>query len=146
MNYLKMILRQLATKRMDKILILTIDVGNNGYGSNFVKWFAFEPDLESVGLLSLFSDIAQQINDLQPDVIIIYFSAYNSGNERAITRVSNIKQELPDCPFIIISVIDDQDIIQKYKQIGVADYLLSPVSIDELFDTIRRAYRNRKHK
>lgn len=131
---------------MNKIRILTIDVGDNGYGSNFVKWFAFEPDLESIGLLSLFSDITQEINNLQPDIVIIYFSAYNSGNKRAIARVSNIKQEFPACPIIIISINDQPEIIQKYKHIGVVDYLPSPVNMDELFDSIRRANETRKHK
>ena len=97
-------------------------------------------DLQLVGEASNGKRAIELCADLRPDVILMDLVMPEMDGVAA-TQI--IRQNYPDIQVIALTSFEEEKLIQEAKQAGVYTYLLKNVSIDELADAIRSAYRGR---
>lgn len=80
-------------------------------------------------------DALPLILSLKPDIIITDLKMpFCDG----ITLASEIKKALPSAETVILTGYDEFEFAKQAIKIGVFDFLLKPVSLDELRDTLNR--------
>jgi len=75
------------------------------------------------------------VGETTPDVAII---AVDGDTDKALSLVSDISQEHPNCGVIVISSASDGQLILKAMRSGAKEFLNSPVQLDELMGALDR--------
>ncbi|TVR22347.1 MAG: DNA-binding response regulator [Anaerolineaceae bacterium] len=95
-------------------------------------------DLHPVGEAANGREAIEMCRTLRPDVILMDMIMPEINGIEAIKR---ILEEFPDTRIIALtSFNDDKELIQSALQAGAISYLFKDISIDELAETIRKAY------
>ncbi|HEX2621960.1 MAG TPA: response regulator, partial [Phototrophicaceae bacterium] len=80
-----------------------------------------------------------QAKELRPDIIIMDI---NMPDMDGLQATSFINKAVPTSAVIIMSVQDDVDYFRRAMNAGARDFLKKPVDMDELYNTIRKVYRD----
>lgn len=84
-------------------------------------------------------DANESIKLLQSNIYDIVFLDIIMPNKSGFDVIEFMKQyeNLKDIPIIIISGTNEQKYTDKANELGVDDYILKPIDLDDLFETIK---------
>ena len=97
-----------------------------------------ESDLEVVGVANNGQVAIQQVEALQPDVVLMDIRMPIMDGREA-TRI--ICQKFPDTKVLVVSTFDEDDYITHAIKAGAKGYLLKDMPVEELAQAIRLVYR-----
>ena len=97
-----------------------------------------EPDLEVVGVAENGRVAIQQVEALQPDVVLMDIRMPIMDGREA-TRI--ICQRFPQTKVLVVSTFDEDDYISHSIQAGAKGYLLKDMPVEELAQSIRLVAR-----
>ena len=97
-----------------------------------------EPDLEVVGVAENGRVAIQQVEALQPDVVLMDIRMPIIDGREA-TRI--ICQRFPQTKVLVVSTFDEDDYISHSIQAGAKGYLLKDMPVEELAQSIRLVAR-----
>lgn len=84
-------------------------------------------------------DAVEMIKEHQPDIIISdIMMPFMSGLE----LLETVKKENKKIPVILISALDDVEVVQTAIGMGADDFIIKPVNMDELSLRVRRVLVN----
>ncbi|MEL6527829.1 MAG: response regulator, partial [Chloroflexota bacterium] len=101
------------------------------------KLLAFEQDFKVIGQAGNGREGVQLAKDLKPDIVIMDI---NMPDMDGLEAAGLITKAVPTTGVIMMSVQDDTDYIQKAMLAGARFFLPKPVSMDQLYSTIRNVY------
>lgn len=97
-----------------------------------------ESDLEVVGVADNGEVAIQQVEALQPDIVLMDIRMpFMDGREA--TRI--ICQRFPNTKVLVVSTFDEDDYIRHSVRAGAKGYLLKDMPVEELAQSIRLVYR-----
>lgn len=108
---------------------------------NIKKMIAFEPDMKVVGSAGTGREGVALAKELKPNIVIMDI---NMPDMDGIQATAQITQAVPTTAVIMMSVQSDQDYLQRAMLVGARFFLSKPVSMDELYNTIRSVYAQHK--
>ena len=97
-----------------------------------------EPDLEVVGIANNGRAAIQQVEKLQPDVVLMDIRMPIMDGREA-TRI--ICQRFPDTKVLVVSTFDEDNYISHSIKAGAKGYLLKDMPAEELAQSIRLVHR-----
>jgi pilus assembly protein CpaE len=106
---------------------------------NIKKLLAFEPDMKVIGAAGTGKEGVELTKELRPDIIIMDI---NMPDMDGLQATGIINKAVPTAAVIIMSVQDDNDYMRRAMLAGARDFLVKPISMDDLYNTIRTVYRN----
>lgn len=101
------------------------------------KLLAFEQDFKVVGEAGDGRSGVEQAKELKPDIIIMDI---NMPDMDGLEAAGLITKAVPTAGVIMMSVQDDADYMQKAMLAGARFFLAKPVTMDQLYGTIRNVY------
>ncbi len=101
------------------------------------KLLAFEQDFKVVGEAGDGRNGVAQAKELKPDIIIMDI---NMPDMDGLEAAGLITKAVPTAGVIMMSVQDDADYMQKAMLAGARFFLSKPVTMDQLYSTIRSVY------
>ncbi|MBI3522442.1 MAG: response regulator [Chloroflexi bacterium] len=126
----------------EKIRILIVDdIADTR--ENLAKLIGFEPDLEIAGMASggqMAIDLAKRE---RPNVILMDI---NMPDMDGITATEIIANTVPESPIIMMSIQGEQDYLRRSMLAGAREFLVKPISTDELVNAIRHVHELEKVK
>ena len=100
---------------------------------NFVKSFFEIRGFDVVGVLN--GDEAMKVLDsVKPDLIIL--DVMMRTNDEGLKYLPQIKKKLPSAKIIMITGVDDKEIIETCKKLGADDYITKPLVLEYLESTV----------
>jgi len=102
---------------------------------------AFEPDMKVVGSAGTGREGVAMAKELKPNIVIMDI---NMPDMDGIQATALITQAVPTTAVIMMSVQSDQDYLQRAMLVGARFFLSKPVSMDDLYNTIRNVYAQHK--
>lgn len=99
---------------------------------------SLEPDLQIVGTADNGEAAIEQVEALQPDVVLMDMRMPVMDGKNA-TRI--ITQRFPKVKVIVLSTFDDDEYITESIQAGAKGYLLKDMPSEELAESIRFVHR-----
>ncbi|MFC1976414.1 response regulator [Chloroflexota bacterium] len=97
-----------------------------------------ETDLEIVGEAADGQEALQLCDEMSPDVVLLDISMPDlSGID--VTR--RLKEMLPEARVLILTVHEDESLLQEAIQAGAAGYIIKRAAESELIDAIRAVWR-----
>ena len=104
-----------------------IDVGN------FVKSFFEVRGFDVVAVLN--GDEALQIlDDVKPDVVIL--DVMIRRKDEGVEYLPKIKSKLQGVKVIMVTGVDDKDVVEQCKKLGADDYITKPLVLEYLESTV----------
>ena len=97
-----------------------------------------ESDLEVVGVANNGQAAIEQVETLQPDVVLMDIRMPIMDGREA-TRI--ICQKFPNTKVLVVSTFDEDDYIAQAIKAGAKGYLLKDMPVEELAQAIRLVYR-----
>ena len=97
-----------------------------------------ESDLEVVGVANIGQAAIEQVETLQPDVVLMDIRMPIMDGREA-TRI--ICQKFPNTKVLVVSTFDEDDYIAHAIKAGAKGYLLKDMPVEELAQAIRLVYR-----
>jgi len=101
------------------------------------KLLAFEQDFKVVGTAGNGREGVAIAKELKPDIVIMDI---NMPDMDGLEAAGLITKAVPTAGVIMMSVQDDADYMQKAMLAGARFFLTKPVSMDQLYSTIRNVY------
>ncbi len=101
------------------------------------KLLAFEQDFKVIGEAGNGRGGVEQAKELKPDIIIMDI---NMPDMDGLEAAGLITKAVPTAGVIMMSVQDDPDYMQKAMLAGARFFLAKPVTMDQLYSTIRNVY------
>ena len=108
--------------------------------SYFANIISHEADMELAGTASSGSEAVQMARELRPDIILMDIQM-----ETRVAGISASKQiltEFPGTRIIILTILEDDDLLFQAYCAGVIDYIIKTDSISQILTSIRNAYQN----
>ncbi|RKM63413.1 DNA-binding response regulator [Butyrivibrio sp. XB500-5] len=124
---------------MDKIKILIAD-DNNEIRDYFGGIIFHEPDMELMGSVSSGIDAVSFALENKPDIVLmdIQMETRTAGIDaakRILAEDNNIK-------IVILTILEDDDLLFQAYCAGVMDYIIKTDSITQVLSSIRNVYKN----
>ena len=96
---------------------------------NFVKSFF---DIRGFDVVTAFNgDEAMKVLDaVKPDVVIL--DVMMRRDDEGLEYLPKIKKKLPSAKIIMITGVDDKDVIDQCKKLGADDYITKPLILEYL--------------
>jgi len=101
----------------------------------------FEDDMTVVGEAADGAEALGKIAELQPDVVLMDI---NMPQTDGITATEKACQLYPDVAVVIISIQSESEYLKKAMVAGARDYLVKPLSSEEMAATIRAVYKQQQ--
>lgn len=101
----------------------------------------FEEDIVVVGEAGDGEEALRQAQELKPDVVLMDI---NMPGMDGIMATESIFNSVPETAIIIISIQGEPEYLKKAMAAGARDYLVKPLSSNELSETIRRVSKTYK--
>ena len=124
---------------MNRIRIIMAD-DNPEICSYFSDLLSRQEDMELVGTASSGAEAVQLARRLQPDIVLMDIQMEN--RTAGITASRQILSELPDTKVIILTILEDDELLFQAYYAGVIDYIIKTDASDQILTSIRNAYRN----
>ena len=100
---------------------------------NFVKSFFDMRGFDVVGAFN--GDEAMKILDMvNPDIVIL--DVKMRRDEEGLEYLPQIKKKLPHAKIIMITGVDDKEVIERCKKLGADDYITKPLVLEYLESTV----------
>mgnify|MGYP001412614474 CR=1 FL=1 len=104
--------------------------------------------LQEIGITNVFEtkngDEASQFIDFDAVKIDLIISDWNMPKKTGIDLLKDIRNQMPDIPFIMTTGRADVNSVLDAADLGVTGYLRKPFSINELEDKIKAALTKRR--
>lgn len=104
---------------------------------NIRKLLLFESTVEIVGVAASGREAVDIVTETQPDVVLLDINMPDMDGLRALNL---IREQAPMSQVIMLTVQDDPGYLREALQLGARDYLIKPPMIDDLLDTVRKAF------
>ena len=102
------------------------------------KLLQFENDFKVVGSASNGREGVEQAKELRPDIIIMDI---NMPDMDGLEAAGLVTKAVPTAGVIMMSVQNDSDYLNKAMLAGARFFLSKPVTMDQLYSTIRTVYQ-----
>jgi len=103
----------------------------------------FEEGLEVVGEAANGEEAVQQVDELLPDIILM---DVNMPVMDGITATEYITRTHPEISIVIISIQGEHEYLKKAMAAGAREYMVKPVSSEEIASTLRQVYSLEKRR
>lgn len=90
------------------------------------------------------SDGIQYINEFKPDLVFIDLMMPGLGGLEVI-EVIRIHPEVKDTPFVVVTSVDNRDMIASLAEYKILDYILKPMDILHTGIRIKKLIEKNKH-
>lgn len=107
---------------------------------NLEKLLFFEKDIEVVGKASNGREAVTMAKQYQPDVILMDI---NMPDMDGIAATEAVLSQVPTTQVIMMSVQGEQDYLRRSMLAGAREFLIKPISAEELYNAIRHVNRLR---
>lgn len=97
-----------------------------------------EPDLEIIGTANDGKKAIEQVEILQPDVVLMDMEMPRLDGVNATKQIC---QHFPNCKVLVLSIHDSDEYVTKAMQAGAMGYLIKTIPTQELRKAIRFVYR-----
>ncbi|NLN06639.1 MAG: MinD/ParA family protein [Firmicutes bacterium] len=124
---------------MEKIKVLVVDDVPQTR-KDIIRLLYFEEDLQVVGEAGDGKEALQKIAELAPDVVLMDI---NMPVMDGITATEKISLLYPQTTVVIISIQGEPEYLKKAMVAGARDYLVKPLSSEEMALTIRAVHRQK---
>lgn len=108
---------------------------------NIKKMIAFEPDMKVIGSVGTGREGVAMARELKPNIIIMDINMPDMDGIQATTLIT---ESVPTTAVIMMSVQNDPDYLRRAMLAGARNFLPKPVSMDELYNTIRTVHIRNK--
>lgn len=75
----------------------------------------------------------------KPDLILLDIQMAQKDGIETLQEIRTMK-ERADIPVIMLTGVEDKDIVLKSAKLGICDYILKPFCSEDLLDRIRRVF------
>lgn len=79
----------------------------------------------------------------KPDLILLDIQMAQKDGIETLQEIRTMKGRA-DIPVVMLTGVEDKDIVLKSAKLGICDYILKPFSSDDLLDRIRRVFEPEK--
>lgn len=79
------------------------------------------------------------LRDEKPDLILLDIQMSPMDGIQTLHEIRNMKDR-EDIPVIMLTGVEDKDIVLESAKLGICDYILKPFYSDDLLKRIRRAF------
>lgn len=97
-----------------------------------------EPDLEVVGEAANGSEVLRLAQELRPDLVLLDISMPGPGG---IAVTQQLKAALPDAHVLILTLHEDEGLLQEAMRAGAAGYIIKRAVESELINAIHAVLR-----
>lgn len=125
---------------MEKIKIMIVD-DIPQTRKDLIRLLYFEEDMKVVGEAENGQEALEKMGELQPDVVLMDI---NMPQMDGITATEKACQLFPQVAVVIISIQGESEYLKKAMVAGARDYLVKPLSSDEMSLTIRSVYKQQQ--
>lgn len=124
---------------MEKIKILIAD-DNKEIRDYFANILAHESDMNVIGVVSSGMEAVNFVKENEPDIILmdIQMETRTAG----IDSTKLILNSHPAVKVIILTILEDDDLLFQAYCAGVMDYIIKTDSITQVLNSIREVYKN----
>jgi len=122
-----------------KIRVLIVDDVQESR-DNVERLLKFEPDIEVVGSASRGQEAIELAIMTLPDIILM---DVNMPDMDGVQATRAIVSQLPSTGVIMMSVVNEPDVLRRSMLAGAREFLLKPFSLDELLSSIHNVHVNR---
>lgn len=124
---------------MDKIKILIAD-DNDEIRDYFGGIISKEPDMELIGAVATGAEAVSFASENEPDIILmdIQMETRTAGIDAAI----RILADHTNTKIVILTILEDDDLLFQAYCAGVMDYIIKTDSVDQVLSSIRNVYKN----
>lgn len=105
------------------------------------KLLFFEKDIEVIAKASNGREAVAMAKQLRPDVVLMDINMPDMDGIQATTLIT---EAIPTTAVIMMSVQNDPDYLRRAMLAGARNFLPKPVSMDELYNTIRTVHARNK--
>ena len=119
-----------------KIQVLIVDDIQESR-DNVAKLLRFEPDVMIVGSADGGEEAIELALRYRPDVILMDVTMPGMDGIAASAQITSL---LPNAAIVMMSVQNEPDQMRRAMMTGAREFLAKPFSLDELVESIRRAY------
>lgn len=85
------------------------------------------------------------LKERKPDLILLDIQMAPIDGIETLQEIRGMK-DLEDIPVIMLTGVEDKDIVMESAKLGICDYILKPFASGELLKRIRRAFELEKKK
>ncbi len=124
---------------MSAIRIMMAD-DNAEIRSYFTNILDHEPDMELLGCASSGAEAVKMAEELRPDIILMDIQM--ETRVAGISASEQILKKLPGTKIIILTILEDDDLLFQAYCAGVTDYIIKTDSISQILTSIRNAHQN----
>lgn len=121
-----------------KIRVLIVDDVQESR-DNVERLLRFEPDIEIAGSASRGQEAIELASSTNPDIILM---DVNMPDMDGIQATRAIVSQLPGTGVIMMSVLNEPDVLRRAMLAGAREFLLKPFSLDELLNSIHNVHVN----
>jgi pilus assembly protein CpaE len=100
------------------------------------------PDIEWLGAATSEREVLVLLESLPVDVVLI---AQDLSDVEALTLTERLSTRFPDVGLILLSPNADPQVLRRAIRAGASDYLIEPVSLEELVSSILDVHRRREN-
>jgi pilus assembly protein CpaE len=122
----------------ERIRVLIVDDVQESR-DNVERLLKFESDIEIIGTASRGQEAIEFALAKRPDIILM---DVNMPDMDGITATRTIMSQLPAVGVIMMSVLNEPDVLRRSMTAGAREYLVKPFSLDELLEGIRTVHAN----
>jgi pilus assembly protein CpaE len=121
-----------------KIRVLIVDDVQESR-ENVERLLKFEPDINIIGTASRGQEAIDIAIAQKPDVILM---DVNMPDMDGITATRTIMSQAPGIGVIMMSVLNEPDVLRRSMLAGAREYLVKPFSLDELLTSVRNVHQS----
>lgn len=108
--------------------------------SYFSNILTHETDMELAGCASSGAEAIRMARELKPDIILMDIQM--ETRVAGIAASKQIIEEMPGTKIIILTILEDDDLLFQAYCAGVTDYIIKTDSISQILTSVRNAYQN----
>ncbi len=125
---------------MEKIRLLIAD-DNEEIRNYFANILSHEPDMEVLGCVASGREAVSFTDAHAPDIVLmdIQMETRTAG----IDAAKRILGAHPDTKIVILTILEDDDLLFHAYCAGVMDYIIKTDSVSQVLDSIRNVYNNK---
>ena len=105
---------------------------------NIERLLKFEADIQIVGSVSRGQEAIELAGSIEPDVILMDVNMPDMDGVAATTMISS---QHPNIGVIMMSVLNEPDLLRRSMLAGAREFLVKPFSLDELSSSVRNVHR-----
>lgn len=105
---------------------------------NIERLLKFESDIEIAGTASRGQEAIELAANLEPDVMLMDVNMPDMDGVAATTTISS---QYPNIGVIMMSVLNEPDLLRRSMLAGAREFLVKPFSLDELLVSVRNVHR-----